>query len=126
MATIFLFRSIAKGATRAYDMNVSTIGRKTMGRSLKDLAAANVVSDEQSIAEQNFPAAAREEAESIFASYSGMREQELMNELLSITAKQKADGSYDMAAIQKGIESIAPLLNEEQRRKLKGIIDTVM
>ena len=59
-----------------------------------------------------------EDIKSIITDYSGKSEAELMHELLRLTAKQKAEGSFDEEAIKAGIESITPLLDQEQRRKL--------
>ena len=57
--------------------------------------------------------------------YSRKSEGELYAELAELTAKQKADGSFDPAAIERGVEAISPMLNNEQRRKLNDIIKSL-
>lgn len=59
--------------------------------------------------------------ESIMDRYGGKSEKELLNELYAVTAKQKAEGTFDPSALQKGVEAIAPMLTEEQRRRLYEI-----
>lgn len=54
--------------------------------------------------------------------YSGMSESELMRELLSVTAKQKAEGNFDAGSLERGVNTLLPMLNEEQKRKLYGIL----
>ena len=54
--------------------------------------------------------------------YRGMSEPELLNALLKETRKRKAEGSYDPAAVRSGVDSLLPMLNEEQKRKLFAII----
>ncbi|MBO4563272.1 MAG: hypothetical protein J5772_06650 [Clostridia bacterium] len=57
--------------------------------------------------------------------YSGMSENELMRELIAATSRQKAEGSFDSAALQKGVSTILPMLNEEQKRKLYDILGRI-
>lgn len=54
--------------------------------------------------------------------YSGMSESELMRELLSVTAKQKAEGSFDAGSLDRGVSTLLPMLNDEQKQKLYGIL----
>lgn|GEM_PF-3313925 len=61
-------------------------------------------------------------AESIINEYSGKSESELMNELLNTTAKLKAEGKFDTAALQQGMQAILPMLNDEQKQKLFRIV----
>ena len=61
----------------------------------------------------------------LLAGYAGKSESELYAELADLTARQKADGSFDPASIQRGVEAISPMLNSEQRRKLNDIINSL-
>ena len=67
----------------------------------------------------------RAEAESIISQYSGMNETELMSELKKATAKQKAEGRFDPSAVKQGVESILPMLNDQQKRKLFEILGQI-
>ena len=62
------------------------------------------------------------DARELFDKYSGMSEAALMHELDALTQKQRSEGSFDRAAIEHGAQAILPMLNEEQRKKLKGIL----
>ncbi len=69
--------------------------------------------------------AVRAEAESIISQYSGLSEPELMAELKKATAKQKAEGRFDPSAVKQGVESILPMLNDQQKRKLFEILGQI-
>ena len=57
--------------------------------------------------------------------YSGKSENELMNELLQVTNQQKMNGTLDTAQIDAAANSILPMLNEEQARKLQSILSRI-
>ncbi len=67
----------------------------------------------------------RAEAENIISQYSGLSEPELMAELKKATAKQKAEGRFDPSAVKQGVESIMPMLNDQQKRKLFEILGQI-
>lgn len=71
---------------------------------------------------ENTTAAAPEE---LIKRYSGMNEEALMRELTGLTQSRKAEGTYDPAAIKRGVEAISPLLSGEQRAKLKRVIEAL-
>ena len=54
--------------------------------------------------------------------YGSKSESELMRELEEITARQRAEGSFDEEGMRSGIQKIAPMLTDEQRRRLDDII----
>lgn len=54
--------------------------------------------------------------------YSGMSEEGLMRELISLTNRQKENGSFDRSSIRKGVETLLPMLDDAQKKKLLGII----
>lgn len=54
--------------------------------------------------------------------FSGKSDEELMRELNKLTAKQRAEGAFDINDIQQSVNRIAHMLNEEQRRRLNDII----
>jgi hypothetical protein len=63
-----------------------------------------------------------EDVRELAGKYRGMNESQLMDALMSETRKRKAEGSYDPASIQSGVNALLPMLNEEQKRKLFEII----
>ena len=54
--------------------------------------------------------------------YEGKNEQELMQDLLRMTKEQKQKGELDGDRIAKFKDSVWPMLNEEQRKKLISIL----
>lgn len=63
--------------------------------------------------------------EEIAEKYAGKSEDELMRELMSVTAKQKQEGSFDAEGMRKTAERLMPMLNKEQARKLRSIISAL-
>lgn len=61
----------------------------------------------------------------VIGMYSGKSESELMRELVTLTARQKAEGSFDPGSVQKGVEAIMPMLDSAQRQKLNEILRTL-
>ena len=57
--------------------------------------------------------------------YSGKSEDELMAELLRVTAEQKREGSFDADAMRQTAGSILPYLDARQAEKLRRIIDMI-
>ncbi|MCH5278708.1 MAG: hypothetical protein J1E60_02865 [Christensenellaceae bacterium] len=57
--------------------------------------------------------------------YSGKSDNELMSELLQVTSQQKRNGTLDTAQIDAAANSILPMLNEEQVRKLQSILNQI-
>ncbi len=91
-----------------------------MKRSLRDIAAkgthaSSVISESAEVSNDT------SSVDSLISQYSGMSESELMCELSAAVSKQKAEGKFDPESLQRGIEAIAPMLNEEQRRRLYNI-----
>ena len=56
---------------------------------------------------------------------SGKSENELMRELSDLTSIKKAEGTFDIDSIQQSAKRIAPMLNDEQRRRLNEIINNL-
>ena len=63
--------------------------------------------------------------ESMVNEYGGKSENELMNELMQMTAKKKRDGSFDPDAMRKTASSIMPMLTPEQQITLNGILSRI-
>ncbi len=57
------------------------------------------------------------------AQYEGKSEDELMRELMSMAARMKNDGTFDAAAMENLFATASPFLNDEQRRRMRSIID---
>ncbi|MCR5808018.1 MAG: hypothetical protein K6G56_00495 [Clostridiales bacterium] len=64
----------------------------------------------------------RADVNTLINEYSGMSENELMQELISATARQKAEGRFDGESLKKGVNAILPMLNDQQKKKLYEII----
>lgn len=62
------------------------------------------------------------EIKELAGKYGGMNENQLMEALMTETRKRKAEGSYDPASIQSGVNALLPMLNDEQKRRLFDII----
>ena len=57
--------------------------------------------------------------------YKNRSESSLMDELLRVTERQKRDGTLDSAEIQAAANSILPMLNAEQAKKLNAILSKI-
>ena len=57
--------------------------------------------------------------------YKNRSESSLMDELLRVTEQQKQDGTLDSAEIQAAANSILPMLNAEQAKKLNAILSKI-
>ncbi len=57
------------------------------------------------------------------AQYEGKSEDQLMSELMSMAARMKNDGTFDAAAMENLFATASPFLNDEQRRRMRSIID---
>ena len=66
---------------------------------------------------------AKMDAEGIINEYGGKSESELMAELMRVTGEQKQAGTFDPAGMRTMANSLLPMLNEEQKRKLNGILE---
>ena len=64
--------------------------------------------------------------EKFLANFGKMSEEELLAEILKIVAEKKKDGSFDREKIKSIVEKIAPLLNDEQRAKMKNLLNFVV
>jgi hypothetical protein len=56
-----------------------------------------------------------------FEKYQNKSEGELMSELMRSVEQGKADGTFTPEALSSFIGQVSPMLNEEQKRKLKNI-----
>lgn len=63
-----------------------------------------------------------ETAEAFAKKYQGKSEAEIADEIKRVAAQGKADGSLDMNRIENFAESLTPVLNREQKKKLDEIM----
>ncbi len=61
-----------------------------------------------------------------FEQYSGKDENQLMSELARTVARMKSEGSFDSSAIENMYNTAAPFLNDEQRKRMRAIIDMLV
>ena len=62
------------------------------------------------------------DAEAFARQYQGKSESEIEAEIRKVAAKGKADGSLNMSQVESFAESLAPMLNRDQKRKLDEIM----
>ncbi len=99
-----------------------------MARDLKNFArrkGKNV--DEQIVREipQEKQAQAQELKEQI-SQYEGKSEDELFTALLAQVEQGKRDGSFSEEGLHSFIQSVSPMLDEQQRQKLNEIADQIL
>ncbi len=93
-----------------------------MKRSFKQTISGNSNPTDGSSAVSANPSS---DVETIINRYSGMSEEQLMQELISATNRQKADGTFDRESVQKGVDAVLPMLNDAQKKKLFNIISRI-
>lgn len=94
-----------------------------MGKSLKELSKSGIKKNPESK-----PVISGQDAEGInglINKYAGKDDNELMRELLKVTDEQKRNGSFDRTSIDEAAESILPMLNDEQAKKLHRILNAI-
>ena len=64
-----------------------------------------------------------DDAMSAYARFQGKSEQELMGELTSLVSRMKADGSFDVESLDKLYDTASPMLNDQQKTRMRAIID---
>lgn len=65
-------------------------------------------------------------ARRIYARYGGKSEEELMRELEQSADKMKREGKFDPVALENAYDMLSPYLNEEQRARMRSIIDMLI
>ena len=63
--------------------------------------------------------------EDIAKSYQGKSESEIMSDIFRIVRQEKAKGSLDNGQINSFANAITPMLNAEQKEKLKDILGKI-
>lgn len=64
-----------------------------------------------------------DDAMGAYARFQGKSEQELMGELTSLVSRMKADGSFDVESLEKLYATASPMLNDQQKTRMRAIID---
>ncbi len=64
--------------------------------------------------------------EKFLTNYGNLSEEELLKKMLSIVAEKKKDGSFDAEKIKSLVNKIEPLLNDEQKAKMKNLLNFVV
>ena len=91
-------------------------------RNMRNAPAGNAPEKNAQASNSEPTAAQMEDAERLMREYGGRSENELMNELISAAAMQRAEGSFDAAGMRKTAELILPMLTPEQAAKLEMIL----
>lgn len=100
-----------------------------MSKSLKDIAKSKKNGQDETsdmdLKDNMFfsetPDELPQDVSEMIGKYSGKSESELMSELRRVTSEQKKEGVYDPQSMQTLVQQLAPMLNEEQKRKLQTI-----
>ena len=58
-----------------------------------------------------------------FAEYSQKSEEELTARLMDVARRMKAQGTFDAQSLENLYNNAYPMLNDEQRRRMRSIID---
>ena len=58
--------------------------------------------------------------------YGNKSEDELMRELGATAARMKRDGTFDASEMEKLYATASPFLNEEQKKRMRSIIDMLI
>ncbi len=61
----------------------------------------------------------------VMGKYGGMKEDQLIDELMKRVREQKANGTYDPEQMESFVRTISPRLSKEQRQKLNNIIGVI-
>lgn len=64
-----------------------------------------------------------DDAMGAYARFQGKSEQELMGELTLLVSRMKADGSFDVDSLEKLYATASPMLNDQQKTRMRAIID---
>ena len=66
------------------------------------------------------------EAEDIIKHYEGKSEDELVSELKNLASSGRKDGSFDNDMLTSFYKNVAPMMDNEQKKKLDDLVDDVL
>lgn len=103
----------------------SSNGGVAMVKSLKKSAKRAADDRQQDPSAANIDPRTEADIGRLVDKYKNRSESSLMDELLRVTEQQKQDGTLDSAGIQAAANSILPMLNAEQAKKLNAILSKI-
>lgn len=103
----------------------SSNGGFAMAKSLKKSAKRAADDRQQDPSAANIDPRTEADIGRLVDKYKNRSESSLMDELLRVTEQQKQDGTLDSAGIQAAANSILPMLNAEQAKKLNAILSKI-
>lgn len=113
-------------ALHAVFLNItSSNGGFAMAKSLKKSAKRATDDRQQDPSAANIDPRTEADIGRLVDKYKNRSESSLMDELLRVTEQQKRDGTLDSAEIQAAANSILPMLNAEQAKKLNAILSKI-
>lgn len=113
-------------ALHAVFLNItSSNGGVAMAKSLKKSAKRAADDRQQDPSAANIDPHTEADIGRLVDKYKNRSESSLMDELLRVTEQQKRDGTLDSAEIQAAANSILPMLNAEQAKKLNAILGKI-
>ena len=57
--------------------------------------------------------------------YAKKSDSELLGEILKTASQGKQNGTLDKAQIENFVKRVSPMLNEEQRQRLNGVVEMI-
>lgn len=113
-------------ALHAVFLNITSCnGGFAMAKSLKKSAKRAADDRQQDPSAANIDPRTEADIGRLVDKYKNRSESSLMDELLRVTEQQKRDGTLDSAGIQAAANSILPMLNAEQAKKLNAILSKI-
>ena len=60
-----------------------------------------------------------------FKKYDGMKESDLMSELMKKVSSAKSDGSFSASQLDEFVRLMSPQLDDAQKRRLKELVEMI-
>ena len=94
-----------------------------MGKSLFEFASENKGSNFNENSKENFTS--EKQVKETFDKYSKLSSNQLMSELLSEVNRQKRDGTFSFSELAQKIDSIRPMLSDQQIKNLDNLLKQI-
>ena len=93
-----------------------------MNNNTRENLSANNHNDRAHVDANNF---SKDRLQSMIDDYSGLSENELLKEFLSKTMERKVKGELNDDELEKIKDTISPMLNDSQKKKMNELFDMV-
>ena len=68
---------------------------------------------------------ARDDLRKTAEKYANKSDSDLLREIMRAASKSKQDGSLSQEHLSRFVASVSPMLNEEQRARLSGVVEMI-